>query len=249
MKEDNLRGIKLSEIDIDDLTYQCRTDLDDNAIEDYAGVDPKDFREPIELRWKSDGKYAIISGHHRVRAFQQAGLTSIQAHVYDDLTESDALVKSIKSNEAFGVRLTSQDRRQAVEKLLKALARENRFLTTKQIAEWTGMSSPTVERYRKELIDNGELKEPPTRITAAGTQRAAKNKTKSTAVNQFVRGAKQLSDKAKAIKPADWGHMELAERNGLEAMLRTHLDEIQKVLSISKADSDGQSPPLAIASD
>lgn len=233
-----LRDIKLSEIDIEDSTYQCRVDLDTSAIEDYKTIDPTEFEEPIELRWKSNGKYAIIAGHHRVRAFQEAGRSSVQAHVYDDLTESDALARSIKSNQAYGVRLTNKDRRQGVEKLLLALARENRFLTTKQIADWTGVSSPTIERYRKELVESGKLKEPSTRTTAAGTERVATNKrAKSAAIDQFVRGAKQLSNKAKAIKPTDWDQIEPAERNGLEAMLRTHFEDIERVMARPKPSS------------
>lgn len=230
-----LREIKVLDIDIDDATFQVRGTLDQAAIEDYAKLPVDEFKNYPELRWRSTGKYAIISGHHRIRAFQKAGVEAVQAYVHDSMSESDGLVRAIRSNEAFGVRMTTKDRRLAIEKVLLALDREDRCLTTSQIAELTGFSSPTVERYRDELIAAGKLKDSPVRTTASGKQRKAKNKSSaSKALGEFVRNAKLLSAKAQAVQPADWAKMDVGQRAGLEAQLKTYIEEAEKALLRAK---------------
>ena len=53
--------------------------------------------EPITVRFLSEGKYEIISGHRRVEACKELGITSVPA-IIEELTKDEAIVQMVDSN-------------------------------------------------------------------------------------------------------------------------------------------------------
>lgn len=53
---------------------------------------------PIIVRTMENGKYEILSGHNRVYAAGQAGLTSVPAVVKTDLSDEDAEIYVVETN-------------------------------------------------------------------------------------------------------------------------------------------------------
>lgn len=243
----NVTVVKIGLIDVDDSTYQYRSTLDQGAIADYATVNPDDFAQPVELLAKTNGRYAILSGHHRIRGFEQAGRSECRARVYKDLPESEALIKSIQANSNHGVRVTAADKKIACQRLFLKLQEEGRSITNRQIARYTGLSDPTVERYRKELVDEGKLKDAETRTDSTGRERCAKRgkKVKPTrsSLELFKEQVATLAMQAASIDISELSKLPAARRRGFEAELKAYIEEIQKV--IDSADDFAIAPQVA----
>jgi hypothetical protein len=236
----------MEDVDLADTTYQYRSSLDQNAIADYASVNPDDFTQPIELLAKDGDKYVILSGHHRVRAFQKAGRTEFSAYIHKGLQESEALMKALQANSNHGVRVTVADKKAACQKLLLKLQDEGRSISNSRIARCVGLSDPTVENYRKELVDQGKLKEAETRQDSAGRDRPAKNRKKPkpgpSPVEVFKSQIRALAEQASQIDTSELTKLSLAQRRGMEAELNAYCEDIRKVIDTAGAAAAPQAP-------
>jgi ParB/RepB/Spo0J family partition protein len=69
---------------IDPSPYQVRVDFDGEELESLAAdISHNGLTQPITLRRKRDGRYELVAGERRCRAFQSAGLATIEARVRD----------------------------------------------------------------------------------------------------------------------------------------------------------------------
>jgi hypothetical protein len=100
-----------------------------------------------KIRWLADG-------HHRVEAACRAGRTEILAEVRSG-GRRDALLDAIRANARDGVPLTANDRRRAVERLLRD--EEWREWSDRQIARHCGVDHKTVGAARAQLVADGEI--------------------------------------------------------------------------------------------
>lgn len=99
---------------VHDPFFDCRVAFNDEAIERYTGrlVEYKEAVERGEERdypfypiivWRNDGRYVRITGGHRIKAAENAGLGWIKAEVFIG-TKADALKIALLDNGGHGVR-------------------------------------------------------------------------------------------------------------------------------------------------
>ncbi|MEL6343727.1 MAG: hypothetical protein AAFV53_11390 [Myxococcota bacterium] len=127
---------------------QSRVAIDQSVVDDYADAvrDGKAFA-PVVVYY--DGThYWLADGFHRVGAHSQAGRKFIEAEVHQG-THRDAILHSVGANANHGLRRTNEDKRRAVLTVLRDP--EWGLESNRQIAEWCGVTHPTVGKIRKEF--------------------------------------------------------------------------------------------------
>lgn len=133
---------------------QSRADIDKDIVAEYA----ERMREgvqfpPVTLFY--DGKaYWLADGFHRVSAAAAAELTAIAADVRQG-TQRDAILHSVGVNANHGLRRTNDDKRRAVEVLLRDP--EWRVWSDREIARTAAVDHKTVGKWRAELVQRGEI--------------------------------------------------------------------------------------------
>lgn len=133
---------------------QSRANINNDVVAEYS----ERMREgvafpPVTLFY--DGKaYWLADGFHRVAAAEAAGLGSIAADVRQG-TQRDAVLHSVGVNAAHGLRRTNDDKRRAVEVLLRD--KEWRLWSDREIARQAGVDHKTVGKLRSELVQSGEI--------------------------------------------------------------------------------------------
>lgn len=88
----------------------------------------------------------VANGFHRVAAALEAGLTELRAEIKTG-SKRDALLHAVKSDQAVGLRRTTQDKRRSIELLIAAFPK----FSNRKIAEAAGTDDKTVGATRKRL--------------------------------------------------------------------------------------------------
>ena len=158
--------IKLESIEMDK-TIQCRDELDQDAVKDYAEKmeDGKEF-DPIILFGRKNSKYWIGDGWHRIAAAGLIGFVDIPAEINTG-GRLEAVRYALGANAEHGVRRTNADKRRCV----KIALREFGNLSSRAVAEMCGVSHMTVERARPEALVKSDNA---TRTTTDGRQYPAR---------------------------------------------------------------------------
>ena len=144
--------IRISDIRIDGGT-QSRAEFNEQTVAEYAEVmaDPNTVFPPVVVY--SDGKdYWLADGFHRLAAWQRIGREEIPA----DIREGDrrmAILHSVASNSAHGLRRTNADKRHAVMLLLEDP--EWSGWSDREIARRCAVSNRFVSNLRAALSVNG----------------------------------------------------------------------------------------------
>jgi len=130
---------------IDENPYQTRKTFDPAALRELAdSIRASGVVQPIVLRPKSDGRYALILGERRCRAAKLAGETSIAA-----------IVRRVSDQQAAEMTIVENLQRQDLNCLeqANAFARLSREfgLTQEQIGQRTGCSRESVSNYMRLL--------------------------------------------------------------------------------------------------
>jgi hypothetical protein len=108
--------LPLDQIKTDGRT-QARVSLSEHIIKEYAdALERGDEFPPLDVYFDNT-TYWLADGFHRIRAFQQAGVTATTAEVHQG-GEREALLHAIHSNETHGHRRSDADRRHAVTLML-----------------------------------------------------------------------------------------------------------------------------------
>ena len=95
-ENDNVTAIPLSQIaDFPDHPYQVRDD--DSMSELVESIKERGLIQPILVRSIENGKYEMVSGHRRKRAFELAGIDKIPARV-KELSRDEAILAMVDSN-------------------------------------------------------------------------------------------------------------------------------------------------------
>ena len=131
----------------------------EQAIKDFVG-----WPFPPVIVYHDGAKYWLADGFHRLNAAVRAGLDAIPAEVRAG-TRRDAILHAAGANAAHGLRRTNDDKRRAVETLLRDS--EWSQWSDRAIAEACGVSPVFVGKLRKELTVNG-LQSPTVRTGADG---------------------------------------------------------------------------------
>ena len=100
--KENLNSNNINEIDVNDINLnpdQPRTNFNQNSLEQLASsINELGLIQPITVKEK-DGKYILISGERRLRAFKKLNLNSIPAYIRKANDQSSlemALVENIQ---------------------------------------------------------------------------------------------------------------------------------------------------------
>ena len=79
--------------------YQPRLDFDSGALDELTrSIVEKGVIQPITVRRAADGAYELISGERRVRASQNAGLTTIPAYIIKVSSDEEMLELALVEN-------------------------------------------------------------------------------------------------------------------------------------------------------
>ncbi len=116
------------------------------------------FSSPEEGSWLADG-------FHRFAAAKALGLTHFQVERHVGL-KRDAIRYALSANETHGLRRTNADKRLSVERALRDV--EWGAYSNGQLAKLTGVSKPTVSKYRAQLESRGQIEEQSERIGTDG---------------------------------------------------------------------------------
>lgn len=157
-KGDGTVEVVHQEIEIDqivaDKATQCRVQMDDNVVTDYAetiasgvGLPPITvMRDPS----KAEPTYYVVDGWHRLGAHRKAGLATIYAYVAEG-SAIQALDLATRANSQHGLRRTNADKRRAVELAIQVDKQLKRERSNRQIAEDVGVHHSLVDDVQAEI--------------------------------------------------------------------------------------------------
>ena len=145
---------------LDTGSYQPRTHMDDQALEELAGsIKSQGLIQPILVRATGAGRYEILAGHRRWRASQIAGLERIPA-----------VVKDVSDEAALAVALIENIQREDLNPIEEALGLKRLMdefgLTHQEVATSIGRSRTAVTNLLRLLslnpkvrdhLENGEI--------------------------------------------------------------------------------------------
>ena len=157
-------------VDVDTIVerdeFRIRAKLDKGAVEKYTKKF-EDYREALEVRgdakypfpgillWHDRGENVILGGNHRTAAARAAGQFMIKA-IFFHGTFDEAYMAALQDNNSHGRELSNSDKKFAIKKTLSKYP----LKTLRQVAEMIGCSHSYVDKIRKKMVANGELREP-----------------------------------------------------------------------------------------
>ena len=143
--------LSIGEIIIDAGT-QVRAQIDEAIVEEYAEHLAAGGTLPPVTAFRDGGRTYLADGFHRLRAHERAGRTEIEAQVQTG-TREDALWCALGANRAHGHRLTSADKKHAIELALEAWPDRSQ----RRIAAQIGCSQQYVGKVRAQVTTSCHL--------------------------------------------------------------------------------------------
>ena len=143
--------LSIGEIIIDAGT-QVRAQIDEAIVEEYAEHLAAGGTLPPVTAFRDGGSTYLADGFHRLRAHQRAERTEIEAQVQTG-TREDALWCALGANRAHGHRLTSADKKHAIELALEVWPDRSQ----RRIAAQIGCSQRYVGKVRAQVRTSSHL--------------------------------------------------------------------------------------------
>ena len=156
LKRERLMEIPISEIrDFPDHPYKVKDD--EAMLELVESIRTRGLIQPVLVRPVEDGKYEMVSGHRRKRAFELANIENIPARVME-LTRDEAILSMVDSNLqrdeilpsekafAYKMRLEAMNR-QGARTDKTSTPTESKFRTNEVLADKVGESREQIRRY------------------------------------------------------------------------------------------------------
>ena len=142
-----IKEIPIELIRVSDLN--TRKDLDagteDGGIDNLAdSIRENGLLNPVTVMVGGDGTYELIAGQRRFRAFRRLGKDSIPAIVRNKLQDADATVLSLIEN-VQRADMHPIDKAKAYEAIYR------QYGNIQRVAQETGVSGPTIQRYLRLL--------------------------------------------------------------------------------------------------
>lgn len=127
--------------EIDPSPYQPRIEFDDDELLSLAdSIDEVGLINPIRVRQQINGRYELIAGERRTRAYQLLGRTTILAKVAK-LTDEEAAIEALTENEA-RKNLCDYERGKSFDRILRSGA----VASQGQLARKVGISKTAINR-------------------------------------------------------------------------------------------------------
>ena len=139
---------------ITDAGTQVRAEINEAIVEEYAEHLTAGGTLPPITAYRNEGSTYLADGFHRVRAHERAVRTEIEAEIRTG-TREEALWCALGANRAHGQRLTSADKKHAIELALEAWPDRSQ----RRIAGQIGCSQQYVGKVRAEVTTSCHLPE------------------------------------------------------------------------------------------
>ena len=177
---------------VTDAGTQVRAEISEYIVGEYVDALGEGARfPPVVFRGK--GADVLADGFHRLRAYQQAGRSEIEADVYQG-DRDDALWFALGANRAHGQRLSGEDKRRAIEIAYKAWPE----ISQRRIAAHVGCAHQYVGKVREQLAPRCQL---PDRVVGSdGRERPA---TRPSTSRQRARAEDDAAPATQNQRPVD----------------------------------------------
>ena len=139
---------------ITDAGTQVRAEIKDQTVADYAEHLNAGGEFPPITVFEHEDRIYLADGFHRLRAHEREGRTEIEAEVHAG-TREDALWWALGANRAHGERLSSADKKHAIELALEAWPDRSQ----RRIAAQIGCSQRYVGKVREQVSTSSHLPE------------------------------------------------------------------------------------------
>lgn len=152
-ENDNVTAIPLSQItDFPDHPYQVRDD--DSMSELVESIKERGLIQPILVRPVENGRYEMVSGHRRKRAFELAGIDKIPARV-KELSRDEAILAMVDSNLQREVILPSE-KAKAYKMRLEAMKRQGQRTDLTSVPSAQKLSGKTSRELLGEQVGESQ---------------------------------------------------------------------------------------------
>ena len=152
-ENDNVTAIPLSQItDFPDHPYQVRDD--DSMSELVESIKKRGLIQPILVRPIENGRYEMVSGHRRKRAFELAGIDKIPARV-KKLSRDEAILAMVDSNLQREVILPSE-KAKAYKMRLEAMKRQGQRTDLTSVPSAQKLSGKTSRELLGEQVGESQ---------------------------------------------------------------------------------------------
>jgi len=131
----------------------------ETVVAEYAQMMSEGNQFPPLTVYFDGTVYWLADGFHRLAAARQLVRTEIAVRVVQG-TQRDAMLHGIEANREHGLRYSNQDKRNAIQILLKDAAAS--VWPDSEIARFSGTDRKTVGRVRDDLVRSGLIKATPT---------------------------------------------------------------------------------------
>jgi ParB-like nuclease domain len=190
------RLIELPIVDITiDLGYQSRIATDEATVIQYTALVKEDYKfPPIHIVQDPHGQLILVDGHHRLRAYQNAGHKRIWARITVG-TALDAVEFAATANTMQGLQLTNDDKRRSTRMLLSHPAYT--LLSNRVIASRLNVSHKLVAAVRAQLENENVIAPVTARMTKGGrTQRPSTRLERATGESPSGEGGAGMLENA-----------------------------------------------------
>ena len=151
---------------VTDAGTQVRAEISEYIVGEYLDAIGEGARFPPVVVFRGKGADVLADGFHRVRAYQQAGRSEIEADVYQGNWD-DALWFALGGNRAHGQRLSGEDKQRAIEIAYRTWPEVSQVRISAQV----GCSQQYVSKVRAQLTTSCML---PDRVVGSdGRERPA----------------------------------------------------------------------------
>ena len=151
---------------VTDAGTQVRAEISEYIVGEYVDALGEGARFPPVVVFRGKGADVLADGFHRVRAYQQAGRSEIEADVYQG-GRDEALWFALGGNRAHGQRLSGDDKRRAIEIAYRTWPE----VSQRRIAAQVGCNQSYVGRVRAQL--NTRIQLPDRVVGSDGRERPA----------------------------------------------------------------------------
>lgn len=152
-ENDNVTAIPISQIaDFPDHPYQVRDD--DSMSELVESIKEQGLIQPILVRPIENGRYEMVSGHRRKRAFELAGIDKIPARV-KELSRDEAILAMVDSNLQREVILPSE-KAKAYKMRLEAMKRQGQRTDLTSVPSAQKLSGKTSRELLGEQVGESQ---------------------------------------------------------------------------------------------
>jgi hypothetical protein len=144
-----------------------RKEVDNDNVERLVKLIKQEVRLRPIIVFKDEDVFNIVDGFHRYAAYKKVGENHIQCKVREG-TREKAMIHACSSNVGHGKRLTNDDKRRIVTRLL-TIDKSKKWSDGK-IAEKCGVSQPFVSKLRHELKSQNGYEPPKERVSKKGVK-------------------------------------------------------------------------------